>query len=270
MNYSVVYLAKETKNLIDIEQINEIQIIDSGSLHLSKEFFSKDIVVYLHPKNFPTIKEKLDRLVHHKKTIPHFKCILNFDELESYYDQDKDIKFYQMLQKYEIEYLCVNECNSWEDFYVQYNIGIKDILISGDLGFELPAVSSVAAKLGIKLRAYPIYTEQRMPQPYQEFFIRPEDVDLYSNYIDTFVFIVFTQNQLSTIVKKTYIEDKKWFGQLNTLMPSLDVNNAYLLDTFAERRLTCARKCLKGKKCNLCKTFIESANAFEKAGLYVK
>ena len=71
---------------------------------------------------------------------------------------------------------------------------------------------------------------------------------------------------------RVYSKDKKWFGQLNELIIDFnsDIDNKYIIPRFAEKRIKCDRKCLKGGLCSRCDRIEELSSSLEKSGLIVK
>ena len=54
--------------------------------------------------------------------------------------------------------------------------------------------------------------------PTKRALIRPEDVEMYEDYIDTICFKEFDEDRISAFIR-IYKEEKKWAGPLNMLIP---------------------------------------------------
>ena len=85
-------------------------------------------------------------------------------------------------------------------------------------------------------------------------WIRPEDVKLYEEYIDTLE--MFGENSFAETSLKIYKEDGKWEDRLYFLVPGLDpaIDNR-VLNKAGEARLNCGLRCMEGGTCRLCRRF---------------
>ena len=135
------------------------------------------------------------------------------------------------------------------------SIGVCYILIGTPLLFDLKAV----ANYKIPVRAIPNLAYE----PYIKHkngiiggWIRPEDIETYDQYIDTFEFYAPKALDKEAAMYKVYAENGNWPGNLNLLIDNLnfDFDNRLLYDAdgFAKRRISCEQKCLKGRSCHYC------------------
>jgi hypothetical protein len=86
-------------------------------------------------------------------------------------------------------------------------------------------------------------------------YIRPEDVKLYDEYVQTLEFDgVHDALTKEETLLKIYKEKAEWMGNLNLLITHLneDVDNRGILDEFGERRMNCGQRCLSGGSCTHC------------------
>lgn len=92
-------------------------------------------------------------------------------------------------------------------------------------------------------------------------WVRPEDVELYEEYIDVFEFEDCDIKKEETLYR-VYAEQKNWPSDLNMLITNLDYSamGKLVLPEFATARTFCEQKCLKGLHCNLCYEFLNLAN----------
>ena len=135
------------------------------------------------------------------------------------------------------------------------NLGVCYILVGTPLLFNLKAV----ANYNIPLRAIPNLAYE----PYIMHkngiiggWIRPEDIEAYGQYIDTFEFYAPKALDKEVAMYKVYAENGTWPGNLNLLIDNLnfDFDNRLIYDAegFAKRRMSCEQKCLKGRSCHYC------------------
>ena len=201
--------------------------------------------------------------------------------LEAAYDKGYNVtiilpdRYYvNQLQKHKVPFYFETPIYTWDEFYDLKNLGVSDIFISGELGFELDKISSIAKKENIQIRCYVNIVQSSVKGYSKEnslkgFYIRPEDVNFYSQYVDVIEFYDSVDSQ--NVLYEVYFKDKEWNGNLREIIKgmTLDINNYYILgNEFARRRSQCGKKCLKGNRCELCDRLIELADSLEKSEDY--
>ena len=146
------------------------------------------------------------------------------------------------------------------------SLGVSDVFVSGELGFDLERVKWYADLNNIKIRCY-VNVSQSMWKAgdgFKDFYIRPEDIDFYGNYIDTIEFYNSVDNQ--NVLYEIYFKDKEWNGNLREIIKGLklDINNYYILGPeFGRRRSQCNKDCIKGERCELCDRLADLAKSLE-------
>lgn len=104
-------------------------------------------------------------------------------------------------------------------------------------------------------------------------YVRPEDIDVYSEFIEHFEFDADNSLKKEHTLYHIYAENKNWPGNLNRLLTYLNVdidNRAF--DTlrideedekyFAHRRINCGQACLSGGTCTLCPSVFKLISVF--------
>ena len=161
--------------------------------------------------------------------------------------------------------------SDWDKMYKFIEAGVSDIFITNDLGFNLPIVHTLANSKNVKIRCFANISQYNWDhnQGLTGFYIRPEDIDLYSEYIDVLEFYNIENQQ--NVLYEVYFKDKKWVGDLREIVQAITqpIPNYYILDkSFATTRLTCDRKCLKGNSCNICPQLLDLAKTIESSPDY--
>ena len=182
-----------------------------------------------------------------------------------------DIEDFKKFEEAGIPFYFNFRIDSWDVFHYYVSLNVSDIFISGELGFDLKRVSRIAKGKGIRLRAYANYSVGFNPfsNGFKDFYIRPEDVDKYSEYIDVLEFWDSVDKQ--NVLYEVYFHDKEWNGNLQEIIQGLKVkiNNYYILGPeFGRRRMNCRRKCQKGEGCQLCERLVELAETLENSPDY--
>ena len=128
-----------------------------------------------------------------------------------------------------------------------------DIYIGEGLGFDLRAVKMVVPE-EIQIRVFPNIAQATTDiVPYKKFFIRPEDMELYEQYINVYEFWEHPDIN-SDILYNVYFTRKQWIGDLKDLIIDLgsSLNNSLLTKYWGERRANCEKVCFKGNPCQFC------------------
>ena len=91
-------------------------------------------------------------------------------------------------------------------------------------------------------------------------WIRPEDVELYENYVEVLEF--FGDRKQEQALYRIYAERKEWPGDLNYVVQDLEYpcTNRMIPPTLAEKRLNCGQRCKAGGACKLCYRMMDLAN----------
>jgi hypothetical protein len=149
-------------------------------------------------------------------------------------------------------------------------LGVSDVYIGGMLGFDLERVNKFVP-INIQIRSYVNICQYEWDNSkgFKTFFIRPEDLNYYSNFIDVIEF--YKSEDIQNTLYEIYFHSKEWNGNLREIIKGLrvDINNYYILGSeFARRRAQCRRKCIKGERCELCDGLIDLAKTLEESKEY--
>lgn len=168
--------------------------------------------------------------------------------------QQEHQTFYQQLKEHKINFFFTTNVDTWDIFYGLADIGVSDIYITNDLGFELNKLGPIAHAKNISLRAFPnvCQTSWRHGDTIKSFFIRPEDVSIYAEYIDVLEF--YGPREQQEIYYKIYAKDKKWFGNLQEIIIGLsnELDSRFIMPLFGGVRTSCCKRCLKDNSCSIC------------------
>lgn len=150
----------------------------------------------------------------------------------------------------------------WEMFDNLVNIGITDILIDGPLGFQMDQINKRKGNIKIRVRPHAsVNASLSFASNEDTFFIRPEDVDTYSAFVDILEITGEDSEKEETIFN---IYKRKSFNQsLSFLIKQLNISvaNPYLTSEFAKNRLNCGQVCKRCPgRCQKCKTLIDITN----------
>ena len=215
--------------------------------------------------NNPEVEEQdIDLLIEIYKTKKYnIAVVCQFGLNDSY-------QFYKLRMSNVPFYFC-NPVETYDVLLGYLAIGVSDVFVTNDLAFDLEEVSQKTKPLGVQIRCYANICQSSWNEGYgfKSFYIRPEDVDKYSEYVDVIEF--YKSEDRQNVLYDIYFHDKKWSGQLREIIQGLklDVDNHYIIDDqFANRRMKCKKKCIKGGRCRLCDRLLELAKTLEDSGEY--
>lgn len=164
-----------------------------------------------------------------------------------------------------------NMITTWDALHYFISLGVTDVYIAEDLGFEISLVYDVCHKANVKVRVIPNVAQSNINQTpdLKKFFIRPEDMELYSKYIDTVEF--WGELRQQDVFYKIY-KGGKWYGNLKEIIFSFneDLDSHRVLPVFGNARLGCDKRCLKGFNCSICESIKSIQEQMKEQNLIIK
>lgn len=198
--------------------------------------------------------------------------------LPSLFDQEKAIpeKTFKQLQEMKIPYFFNDYVDRWDILYGLFDLGVTDVYVCNELGFELDKVAAAAHKRHIGIRVFPNIAQSAWykTSDLKKFFIRPEDIEDYEPFVDTFE--IFVNEDVPTNVDQTlykiYAKDQKWFGKLNEIISNFDneLDGRFTHPLWVSNRISCGKRCLKGGHCRMCDTIANLGDTLKKVGVTVE
>lgn len=210
--------------------------------------------------------------------LEYSSTIVDIKLLEAAYEKGYNIAvmlpdtfFASELKEKGVPFFLWKYASTWDEFLGFISLGVSDIYVVNELAFELDKLSPIAKENNVKIRCFANIAQSSWNRNHdiKTFFIRPEDVDIYSEYIDVLEF--YESEQTQNVLYEVYFKTKEWNGKLREIIGGLDndVNNYYILgDEFAKRRIKCGKKCVKDNSCELCNRLVELADSLEKSKDY--
>lgn len=254
-----------------VDYFNRISGFEKADEYTIKYSKKNDILIDFLEKNKTTrvnltIEERLSE-ADLKLLKPIYDAFPNLHlRFESY-----DAEAFDMIKECGIPYFFGNRVDNWDELVGFINLGVSDIYIVEDLCFDLERVTAAAHKENIQLRTYANVAQSSWKETpeIKKFWIRPEDIPVYEQYIDVLEF--FGTPQQVTVLLKVYRDDKKWFGQLKEIIFGLksDLDSRFIVPRFAEQRVSCRKNCIKGGKCQICDRVVDLSHSLKEANLIV-
>jgi hypothetical protein len=162
--------------------------------------------------------------------------------------------------------------SDWETFSNLKDLGVSDIYIDGPLGFQAKEIA--AGKGDIKIRVSPTKSPNSALSANTSpasFFIRPEDIQLYSSFVDIIDFKEPNQEKEDALYS---IYNKEVFPyDANFLISSFGfpIDNSFIKEEFAETRLNCRQICkIPTHSCHYCETYFKTASTLTELNKWIK
>lgn len=175
-------------------------------------------------------------------------------------------------KSHKIPYFFINPVTTIDQLNGLLSYHPTDMYVCEQLGFSLDKISKVLHDNNIKVRVFPNICQSSFSETpsIKTFFIRPDDIPIYSVFVDVFELIADEKRQ--RILFKIY-KQEHWFGKLNEVIPSFkdDLDSKYLLNTFGAIRSKCGKRCMyKPGSCSICDRFTNLADTFKENKIVVR
>ena len=201
--------------------------------------------------------------------------------LKELYQEYKNIKvifnfnnniYLSRVRKYEIPYFFSDPVTTIDQLHGFLNYHPTDMYICEELGFSLEKIGKLLHDNNVRVRVYPNICQSSFPETpsIKTFFIRPEDISVYSAFVDVFE-LISDESRQQTLFK--IYKQEKWFGKLKDLIPTFkgELDSKYILSSFGEIRSKCGKRCMyQSSHCSICDRFLELADTLKENNIIVR
>ena len=176
------------------------------------------------------------------------------------------------IKTYNLPFFFSNFVTTIDQLYGLIKYQPTDMYIAEELGFFLDKVSKILHDNNIKVRVFPNICQSSFPEipSIKKFFIRPEDIESYSKYVD--VFELVSDEARQKVVYKIY-KQQYWRGLISEIIPTFegDLDSRFMLSNFGTIRSKCGKRCLYTPgSCDICGRYIELAQDLKENNLIIK
>lgn len=184
-----------------------------------------------------------------KKAHPQFAILLSKEQS------------YATIAEIDVPFFFIEGASSYDDLAGITRLGVSDIYIMNELGFDIKNAADFCHSQNINVRVYSNVAQTASKfnvTTITQFFVRPDAVKLYESYIDVLEF--YGPIDLQPVLYDIY-RDERWLGALEDIIMGLneEIDNQTIVPYFDISRLECRKRCAIGK-CNIC----SAAEAFGK------
>lgn len=242
-----------------LKDADELKIVyrstDKTLVDFLKEYKDKSIVIDI-PENFDKVDAQLFKSL--KTNFSNFKFIIHYEN-QVHID---------LMREFNLPFFFKNFATTIDQLYGFMSYNPTDIYVCEELGFFMDKVSAILHEKGIKVRVFPNICQSSFPETpsIQTFFIRPDDIPAYEDYVDVFELVGDKERQ--EVIFKVY-KQHKWFGEVGEIIPTFKghLDSRYLLNDFGVFRSRCGRRCMyKPNSCNICTRMIKLSDTIKDKG----
>ncbi len=157
--------------------------------------------------------------------------------------------------------------SSWDTLNGFIKQGVSDVYVGNEFAFNMAHIAENCHDANVKVRVFANVAQTNCPmveETITQFFIRPEDVLMYDDYVDVIEFYGPIDRQ--DVLYEIYVKGK-WIGNLNELIIGLkeDVNNTVIAGIFGTLRRSCGKRCAYSKSCGVCSRFVSINKTLKEA-----
>ena len=174
------------------------------------------------------------------------------------------------LKNKNIPFMFATFVRSLDTAYAMINMGATDLYIVEELAFNLKSLQHFREQ-SVMIRLFPDIAQcgrgsDGLIPEVTKFWIRPEDVQLYADYVD--VLEIYHKDNVSTIYE--IYNRKQWLGNIQDIVYDFkdELPNTGIAPHFGQARLNCRKQCLENK-CSLCLDIYNLAKTFNQANIEI-
>lgn len=261
-------------------------LYDGTDNMFEREAHQVKIIFHQESKNFEKyIEQNQDKIIYIQLNLEDFKNIARLKNIKEFDNWVLQIPIDMILTKDRkvdtIRLNAVKECcnkymftdyvGNWEILQFILTLNPAEVYITNILGFCLEQVKLVCDRAGAGIRLIPNLAQsawQDSPD-ITKFFIRPEDMGIYMQFVSGFDFV--GPNNVQEVCYQAYSRGY-WYGDLNEIITGLNdsIDSRRLPNEFGTYRANCKKRCITGSGCHLCKTMATFSKELEKINIGIK
>lgn len=231
-------------SLVELEQADEIRV-DYRDIARLADFITdkwkceKDIYIYI-PR---------DQIV-------DWDALKVYQEVLNMYIVAEDSSLIEVAQQYGYKSFWSYPVSSYWELRGLIDLGVSQVILDAPLYFDLPQAKEVCGDIEIRLVANKcINGYMKRKNGICGTYVRPEDVDAYSEFVDHLEFDTDGDLRKEMTLLRIY-KEKYWPGNLNILLTYLgeNVDNRGFDDDFAQYRMRCYQSCQRNGNCHYCQS----------------
>ena len=195
----------------------------------------------------------------------------NFTNITYRLDLLSAIGYHKELNEHKIPFMIDNFCVNLDTLNSFLQMGVSQVLVGYELGFLLPKISVMIKRKypNVKIRVFPNFYQHidyiGEVSFIKGFFIRPEDIRFYAQFVDIFELAVpENKKEGLKVLLEAYAIKQTWYGDLKPLIIELpqSLDNRVIIPSFGPNRIKCGKRCYLDSGCNLCERILDLGETF--------
>lgn len=187
------------------------------------------------------------------------------EKFSDFYIALGDLNRVNELKTYGLKYYWSYPIVTWEELDAIVELEPDYLFLGAPLSFSLEKVKiryNIPIRLCVNL-AYNAYIPRK--NGITGSWIRPEDIEVYEQWVDSIVFSTDDLGKESTLLD-IYKFNKVWPGNLNLLITNLNYNidNRAIPEEFGKIRANCGQRCKEKQNCHFCDIAFDFATDIRK------
>lgn len=265
MKYSAIYSTKVNLDLFD-EIIIQYDKQDKSLPTFLEEHSDKHIVLSIADVDDFINSNQTIRLNAIFEKQPNFSIrFYEFCEMAPI-----DDLLQQCIEELRVPYFFGFKVSNFDQLHYLLEQGACAVYLTENICFDLVRAKALCSEHGAQIRVFPNVAQASVRQSpaHKKFFVRPEDVETYSDVIDILEFFGPTDRQ--NILHKIYTKGV-WFGDLNDLILDLGIefDSREIIPGFAAARKQCQRRCMRGERCTICDRVLSISKKLKEKEVYI-
>lgn len=161
------------------------------------------------------------------------------------------------------KYMFTDLIGNWEVLQFILSLEPSEVYLTNILAFSLEDAKRVCKDVGIRLYANWAQSAWDDISAINKFFIRPEDISFYEEFVSGIEFQ--GPYTIQDVCFKVYTR-QYWYGNLSELIIGLgdDLDSRRFPEYFGLLRTNCKKRCITGGNCSACRTMKEFMKRMEK------
>ena len=197
-----------------------------------------------------------------KQKYPELDLHLSFPELDIC-----NPELIEAAKFYNFPFFLRHHVTTWSALHMLIELGVSEIYITSSLCFELDKVADILHERNIKIRMFPNIAQTEWPigNNLKAAYVCPHDIKEYEPYVDVFEFI-YNDKEQEEALYHTYAIRGEWLDKMKFIIFGLesDIDSRFVIPHFAQKRISCGQKCLKGNPCKMCERSEEMSITLDK------
>ena len=195
----------------------------------------------------------------------------NFTNITYRLDLFSAIGYHEELNTHKVPFMIYGIVENLDMLHSFLQMGVSQVSVGYELGFLLPKISTMIKRKypNVKIRVYPNFYQQidytGEMSFIKGFFVRPEDVYFYSQFVDIFELTVpENKKEGLKVLLEAYAIKQSWYGDLKPLINGLpqSLDNRVVIPSFGTNRIKCGKRCYLDSGCNICERILDLGETF--------